>query len=463
MRRFFNLLLPAVLLLSACAPSVILLTDEPSSKSGSTTHSAEEALPTAVVRTPQPTPTQVNPINVSPDQLKGVEVRIWHGWDGTTASLLEQMAGEFNLSNPWGIKITPVSRQNFNLLAAEMEKIPAEYPEAIIALPEQILSWQKQVVELNPYLEYPEAGFNSAELSAFAEQSNPGGTRLGIPAARSAWFIFYNQSFAHDLGFESAPQTPEDFTKQACAANAFWKQDQDLTNDGFGGLALEVTPNWQSAYAWLGAGGGELFQNGEFNFNNPGNLSALEFVANLRKDDCAWLPDTNTNLENLASRRAIFITGSLEDIAGQNTAFSEGGSTDEWTLLPFPGPHSGIVAYGPDYAILKTDQPHQLAAWLFIRWMLEPQNQARWAVDTGLLPVTLPAIKMFEADPASTAQWKAALKFIPQTLTQPQTAGWRKANKVLADGAFAYFRSWPNAALADVLDNMDETVDDLLK
>ena len=458
-------MLLAALFLGACAPSVILLTDEPPSHPSvtSTPQSTNDILPTAAARTPMPTPTRTSDVGARADDLKGVEVRLWHGWDGSTARLLEQMAAEFNISNPWGITITPVSLQNFTLLGAEMEKIPAEQGEMVIALPEQILAWQNRVTDLNPYLSLPDLGFNPADLSAFAAQSNLGEARLGLPAARSAWFIFYNRSFARDLGFADAPQSAEDFKAQACAANMFWKQDQDLTNDGFGGLALEVSPNWQSAHAWLSAGGGETFENNEFHFDTPANISALEFVDSLRQQDCAWLPDSTTNFDNLASRRAIFSTGNLSEITLQSAAFAASGSTDEWTLLPFPGNHPGITAYGPDYAILKTDPAHQLAAWLFIRWMLEPQNQVRWSVDTGLLPVTLPAITMFQAETASVPQWKIALSLIPQSLPYPQTAGWRKANKVLADGIFAYFRAYPNASLPDVLDMMDATVHDLIQ
>jgi len=339
-----------------------------------------------------------------------------------------------------------------------------EQPDMVIAMPEQILAWQVNVVDLAPYLAQPEFGLAAGEAAgAFWDQSQINGVRYAVPAARSARFLFYNQSFARELGFETAPQTAEDFRKQACAANAFWKRDTDLTNDGFGGLAMEVTSNWQTPYSWLAVGGGQVFSDGQFHFNTPENLSALDFISKLRQDDCAWQASTSSNFEHFASRRALFITGSLSDIGEQNRAMAAAGSTDAWTVLPFPGQKPGIVGYGPDYAVLKSNGAHQLAAWLFIRWMLETKNQVHWSQGTGLLPVTAAAEKVVEADKASIPQWAAALRLIPQAMPYPQTARWRLADKILGDGFIAYSAGFPNVTLEAVFKTMDSTIADLPK
>jgi hypothetical protein len=110
---------------------------------------------------------------------------------------------------------------------------------------------------------------------------------------------------------------------------------------------------------------------------------------------------------------------------------------------------------------LQSNESRQFAAWMFIRWMLETQNQVRWSHSTGLLPVTIPAGKILEADKTVTPQWAAALDLIPQASLYPQTGDWLLADKVLADGFSAYFRSFPNGSLAGVLGMMDATIWDL--
>ena len=66
------------------------------------------------------------------------------------------------------------------------------------------------------------------------------GKRLGIPAERSARFLLYDASWAHDLGFNSAPATADDFRQQACAAHAAMLKDQDRSNDGMGGWLVDT-------------------------------------------------------------------------------------------------------------------------------------------------------------------------------------------------------------------------------
>ena len=464
MRRILPLLLLSAILLGACAPTVTLLTREPDASP--TAKSTLMPPPAISTRAAPPTPTRAPDLGVRADALKGIEVVAWHGWDGSSASLFAQMAAEFTLSNEWGIKVKVVPQHNLNLLAAEVDKVirTPEHPDIVLALPEQQLGWKDALTDLTPYVSHPEFGVDAKDFpAAFWEQSMVDGVRYGVPAARSARFVFYNVSFARTLGFNAAPQTPDEFRKQACAANAFWKQDKDLTNDGYGGLALDVTPAWQTPYSWLAASSGQVFVDGSFHFNTPENISALDYVSKLRADNCAWPSASASNYEHLASRRALFITGNLSDIAEQKTAFAAAASTDEWSVLPFPGQKPDIVVYGPDYAVLKSSAARQLAAWLFIRWMLEPKNQARWAQETGLFPVRTSAIDLLKNERSTNPQWSAALDLIPLSKTYPQTAQWGLASRVMADGFIAYFGSFPNATLESVLSVMDATVEEMNK
>jgi ABC-type glycerol-3-phosphate transport system substrate-binding protein len=353
-----------------------------------------------------------------------------------------------------------------NLLASEVDKslVAQKQPDIVVTLPEQILAWQDNVADLSPYAAQSDVGMLASDMTgAFWEQSQVNGKRFGVPAARSARFLFYNTSFAHDLGFGAAPTTTDEFRKQACAANGFWKQDADLTNDGYGGLALDVNANWQTPYSWLAAGEAQVFADGSYGFNTPENIAAFEFVSKLRQDGCAWSPTGSTSYDQLAARRALFITGSLSELSDQNSAFAAASSTDQWTVLPFPGKQPVIVAYGSDFAVLKSNEARQLAAWLFIRWMLQPANQLRWSRGTGFYPMTAPAAKLIAADGAANPQWAAALALIPDAVTYPQTSTWRVADKLLADGFEAYFLSFPNASLEGVLAMMDTTVKDLTR
>lgn len=455
MRRLFFLFTMLAILLAGCGPLV--------SDSRALTHVPGTELPQPVARTPLPTASPTPLISTRPEELRGVEIRVWHGLDGTSASLLEQMATEFSLSNQWGIKVSLQPEGNLTQLAGAVnDSITAgAAPDVILALPEQILGWKDHVLDLTPYLVQADYGMDLAEFpTAFAAQSAVGSLRYGVPAARAARFLFYNLSFAHDVGLDAPPRSLEDFRSQSCAGNAAWKQDADLTNDGYGGLALEVYPDWQTPFTWLVQGGGNIFPAGKFQFNTAENSKALDFLVKLRQDGCAWLPDSLTTFEQLPARRSLFVTGDLGDIADEINAFRASGSKDEWTVLPFPGPTPAIVAYGPDYAILKSTGERQLAAWLFIRWMLDGTNQARWSQGSGFLPVTNSAIALLKNDKTLVPQWRTAIDLIPDTIPYPQSAQWSLADKILADGYMSLILNYPNNTPTDVLEMMDTTIQD---
>jgi multiple sugar transport system substrate-binding protein len=412
--------------------------------------------------TPVP-PTQAPDLGVSTEALRGLTVELWHGLDGSQASLLAQMAAEFSLSNPWGITVNASGWENLTGLEEAVRSGQAGngLPELALAMPEQALAWDGEslLAPLNPYVANPEFGFTPADLNDFPagfwRQDETAGQRLGIPSVRSTRLLFYNQTWARELGFNAPPQTAEEFREQVCAANATFRTDDDLTNDGYGGLVLDGDP-W-TAYSWFKAFGGDVFADGEFDFTGQENEDTLTFLRELRADGCAWLSSDLTAYHHLVARRALFITGSMTEIAAQNASFGAAASTDEWTVIPFPGLTRAAVAYGPSFVLFESSPARQLAGWLFMRWALSPENQARWAQETGYLPARTSALELV-SNPS--AQWRAAAGLVPQMGNYPQPAGWRLARRVLGDGFYAFFVL--DLSVERVLAEMQSTVEDVL-
>ena len=461
------LLLPLVsLLFSACAPTVVPIASVP------VTTPTSQFTPSPV---PSPVPTQIPgaKLGVGPDVLRAMSITVWHGLDGQSAGLFAQMAAEFTLTNSWGIKVAVVPQQNLALLADAVTAAlrTPEHPDLVLALPEHAMAWDAQgvVVDLSPYVANPDSGFSKAELAdipaAFWNQDELDGKRLGVPAVRTARFLFYNVSFAKQLGFSAPPQTAGEFRQQACAANASWKTDKDQTNDGYGGWVLDSATTdanapW-TAYAWLRAMGGEVYADGKFAFSTSQNQSALAFLARLRADGCAWLSSSPANYDALPSHKALFAAGSLDELGEQRAAFA--GSSDQWMPIAFPGSNPTIIPYGPDYVILKSSAPRQLAAWLFVRWMLLPENQARWARETGLFPLRTSAVGLLPNIRNADPQWAAGVDLLAHADLYPQAAGWRMARVVLGDGFFSLLQPLAPTAndATQTLDQIDSTVKEL--
>ncbi|MDQ3005470.1 MAG: extracellular solute-binding protein, partial [Chloroflexota bacterium] len=168
-----------------------------------------------------------------------------------------------------------------------------------------------------------------------------------------------------------------------------------------------------------------------------------------------------------AARQALFATASLEDLPDQSRAFAAAGSQDEWTVLPFPGlDRNAFVVYGSSFVMLQADDAPQLASWLFMRWMLSPENQARWIKGTGLFPLRDSTASLVADYSAEHPQWATAVELLSSGEMTPQLASWRVVRIMLEDAFRDMFDTIRHPELTDgqvplILRQMDETVDDI--
>jgi len=457
--RSLKLVLLAAVTLSACSP-------------GSPTPTPTLALPTVagtIAPIPTATRTQTPPIGVDPASLRGVSLQVWHAFTGGSGSVFTEQVDQFNSVNEWGIAVTQTGYGDYTTLfdAVNSALESGSTPNLVAALPEQILSWDASasVVDLSLYLSDPAWGLGRDVISdfppIFLAQDNLDGKQLGVPAQRSARVLFYNKTWAHELGFDSPPATADEFRQQACAANASFRADADPQNDGYGGWVVDT--NWQTTYSWLLAFGGGLVDGNVYGFRTDPNLAALQFLKGLFDDHCAWLSTEPTPFDSFASRSALFISGDLAEVPMANESMSRLNNIDEWTLVPFPGTSGRVlVTYGPSYSVLKSTPEKQLAAWLFTRWLLSPENQTQWVKATGLFPLRTSILDRIDAYRTASPQWDSAVGDLPLAQGVPQLVSWRKVRYVLEDGTKVIFRTGiPVDQIPSILTEMDSTAKEI--
>lgn len=422
--------------------------------------------------TPTATSTQAAPTAVNASALRGVSIQVWHAFAGGSAVVFKNQADLFNMVNEWGITVNPTGYGDYpSLFDAVNSAIGSGggAPALVAALPEQTLTWSSShsVVDLNPYLGDPVWGLGSSAIADFPPlfwmQDRINGEQLGVPAQRSAHFLFYNKTWAHELGFDTPPQTAEDFKQQACAANASFRADANPQNDGYGGWIVDT--NWQTTYSWLLAFGGGVVDGTAYGFRTDPNLAALQFIKGLFDDHCAWLSTEPTPFDSFAQRSALFVSGDLAEVSMAAESMSRLKNTDDWTLIPFPGTTGKVlVAYGPSYSVLKSTPEKQLAAWLFVRWLLSPQNQAQWVEAAGLFPLRTSVLDQIGPYRDGSPQWNAALADLSLAQGVPQLASWSQVRYVLEDGATVIFQmNTPLDQIPSALTEMDSMAQELNK
>ncbi len=422
----------------------------------------------AKTQTPQPAVEAASRLEVSEEALNGLEITVWTPWFGIESDLFNSFVNDFNQQNEWGILVNAQSQVSFaNLYETTTASLPRqEKPQLVIALPEHAQEWFANgvVTNLTEYVEDPKYGLDSRDIPyVFWGQDTADNARVGIPAQRTAQLLLWNETWADRLGFDSAPNSIEDFREQACGARASMLADDSPKNDSLGGWLVNTEA--MTAYAWMLAFGGGVLHEGNYRFLAPDNVESFKFLRELAEESCSWQSASVDPIAAFVNREALFITASLRDLPFVTRAFAGANSTDKWSALAFPGEKDGAMAvYGSSYVILDSTEEEQLAAWLFVRWLLENEQDARWVETTHLFPLRTSTMDLLDDYRKTHPQWAQAVGLLPEGEMQPQLPSWRTVKIMLGDGfAHMYRVDVPSGQVAVILANMESLAKDLIR
>ena len=426
--------------------------------------------------TPDTKATLSAEMQISPSALSGTQITFWEPLTGNSGETMAQLVNEFNQTNPYGIFVTPTRFGSQGELASAIqsaEDLGQEFPTVISASMDQVNLWNFEVapvVDLAPYIHQPGIGFTESEITDFFPVFfNPdltGVARLGIPAYRSGEVLFYNQTWAQELGFLKPPSSLSEFKEQACAAARVNAEDKKKANDGTGGWFIDT--GWESAVSWLNSFGYNQFPvevDATFSFSTPSSEDAFGFIRELSDLGCAWTGRQINPFEYFSTRQALFYSGSLEDIISQQKSNARLGSEDNWIPILYPNQsgQGGVLSDGLDYGIFAGDAKSQMAAWLFIKWMINSNQHARLAAADTTFPMSYSEVAVLSALGEQNPQWQQALGFISQAKVAPQVQDWWIIRQILED---AFWKSLqPNVKPEDIpiiLRELDATIYEVL-
>ena len=416
---------------------------------------------TSSATTPAPTipPTgttePVKVLEVDPEDLRGETVQFWHIWSGEAGDVVEEMVQMFNESNQWGIEVKPMFKESLDHMYEGVNRAieAGDTPDLVTAYLHQAQTWdgESELVDLNIYVDDPQWGLSSEEQEdfypVFWEYDVRDGRRLGIPAQRSGMLLYYNATWAADLGFEEAPTTHEQFKEQSCAAAYANRLDEETGNDGTGGWI--VSTDHAAMLGWIYSNGGDILEpdvdaseEKVYNFDNSEIEETFTFLRSLYDEGCAWSPESQYPEKEFANRLGLFSTGSVTDIPFQRAAFNETRNRDQWIVMPFPSSvgESTIDVYGPSFEIMTSYPERELAAWLFIKWITAPEQHAKLIEETGTYPLRESTLDYLEAYSSRHSQWAEALRMIRRAKTEPGFQSWSVVRWALSDAARQLFK-----------------------
>lgn len=429
----------------------------------------EEAEPTAEP-TEEPTPEpQAMGVNLS--DLDGTTVTFWHVWGSDEpAEGMAAIVDEFNASNEWGITVEALDQGGYSELEDAMNAAiqSGDVPDAVVGYANAFGSWYgvDAVVDLKPYIADEMVGYSEDQLAdfyqgAFENGLMADGTRVGLPLQQSANVLFYNETWAQELGFDSAPANVEELMAQACAAAEANNNDDDPDNDGTGGLV--IYPGASNVMSWVFAFGGSVIEDGTYDFTAQPVVDVAEAWKTMWDDGCAFETESYPNPE-FASRKALFTMSSTAGLPYQIAAFdAEGATDDEWSLIPFVGPegNKAVNAFVPSVAIVNSTPEKKLAAWMFIKHFLSPETQATWVTYSDYYPVRPSAGELLEDYRAENPKWERGLNLLEFGKTEPTVPSWSSVRRAVGD-AFAEILQSDMEDIPAILEDLNATAAELV-
>ena len=422
-----------------------------------------------ILPTPTPTSTRSPYLEIESSQLQGASITLMHPWLSGTAKALQGQVDEFNKTNAWGIQVLVESAGGIDDLMVTLNQrlLDEQMPDLAVMYPYQArqLDGDYLWLDLSPYIKDSEWGL-SPELEVnindvYLQSNQLDSTMIGFPASISAPVLFYNSSWAQELGFDAIPMTPESLEEQVCAAAQAVLQDDNLENDGTGGLLIDRSP--LAALSWFYAFGGQLSgEDGIPSFNNQAGEESFGFVKSLYDRNCAWIGRQSEPYDYFATRFALVYAGSLEDMILQSEAFTRAEVTDEWIMLPYPSldGKGTLVVDGMSYIVTVNKPEVQLAAWLFIRWMTSEIQQQVFTQASGTWPVNQMAMENMQTYRQDHPQWGDVFDNQTNFYTLPTYANW-VVDKMVLEDAFTRYLALDSSTLSIVLEMLDATIKEL--
>ncbi|GAA1678694.1 extracellular solute-binding protein [Nonomuraea maheshkhaliensis] len=249
------------------------------------------------------------------------------------------------------------------------------------------------------------------------------GTAYGVPWYVETRVLYYRTDQAEKAGVKP-PATWEEFTAFARAL-----KEKGGAKDGFQQSYTQGAA-WQEVLPLIWQAGGEIVKDGAYTFDTPETVTALKQYASMFEQKLA----PNNTAEGAFPQS--FIKGEIGGffsgpwMIGVLNNDGGAGFDGKFDVAPYPkGPVSATsFVGGSDMAVFKKAKNRD-AAWTFIKWLSEPQVQAKWYTTVKALP----AVQAAWQEPALKTDRQLAVfgEQLKDARTPPPFPTWEQVARVL--------------------------------
>ena len=361
-----------------------------------------------------------------------VSITFWHSLTAANQNTLQALVESFNSSqNEVTVNLVFQGTYDDSLNKFLASSGRASELPAIIQIEEastQLMIDSKEVTPVQDFIDsdnYDLSNFEARVLDYYRV-----GDRLySMPFNLSGPVLYYNKNDFREVGLdpEKPPQTLEDVK----AYSEKLLQKDSSGNITRSGIALDVMPwHFEEMLAKAGAlyannGNGREGRATEALFNGPEGKAIFEWWADMVKSGLAFNVGRNPTyadglLAVASGRASMTITTSAALRSIFDVIEAGGGKGVELGVGPMPGPQStdgGITVAGASLWIVKArPEAEQEAAWKFLKFLVEADQQATWYGGSGYFPIRRDALDKPAAQ-AAEAKYPY-LRVAPQQLQE---------------------------------------------
>ena len=338
-----------------------------------------------------------------------VTLTMWHNFGGTIQETIDSLIDEFNstIGRDQGIiiNVTAISssvelQKSLNMIAAgdpgapEMPHITTGYPKTAI-----LFQQKGMLANLDNYFTAEEL---SGYITPFVQEGRFADGLYVFPIAKSTEILYLNQTlfdqFSQATGVSMDSLSTFEGLAQTAQAYYQWTDSQtpDVPGDG---------KAFYAADSWLNLAQAGMMQQGDTLFKGETlNLDSADY-SHIWNTICppaitgafAIYDGYSSDLSKTGD--LVCSTGSSAGILfyGDTITYKDGRVEQvEYNILPYPVFADGeklAIQRGNGMMVAKSDEAHEYASAVFLRWFTAPEQNMRFIASTGYLPVTQDAFE----------------------------------------------------------------------
>ncbi|MFA5693104.1 MAG: extracellular solute-binding protein [Acholeplasmataceae bacterium] len=361
-----------------------------------------------------------------------VTIKFWHRMGGANQTIIQNWIEEFEALYPNITVDEEKAADDYDKLADKIAlAIPGgNAPHIAESYPDHVMRYGRAALALNYFVDNPNIGYTDEEIKDFlsglwAEGTSydNAGSIMSLPFTKSSEALFYNKTYFDEHGYELPERGYWTWDEIFAIAEDIKEREPDsypLGYDSSDNMFITMSEQWDAPYTGYDSNG-----LGAVLFNNNKSKEMVKYFKDKVDKELMITRALNagaytSDVMKTGNKLYMFVGstgGARYSIEGVKTEVFNAGYRVGVAPVPVKDVNNRKqIQQGPNLSLFKKDNEQEMiASWLFVKFMLEAEKTAEFALQSGYAPVRHSA---YETD-----IWTNYVKGVKENPTTPAQAG----------------------------------------